>query len=160
MHNIADEDFTFDPGLGCLRHFGNKNLEPLSKSTGATILNAGPLHGCFPTISRALPFWPLGIYDLNEPKSGWNDNLSEAIFFRILLPFVCHLQYLQVLCRGLSIVGEEIVHVLFKTVIVELSSLFDFTRHLFLYTFNVIGRPVRIFERLPGVQKSNSLIYS
>lgn len=90
----------------------------------------------------------------------FRDKSNEPTFSWILLPFVCHLQNLQVLRRGFPIVGEEIIHVLLETIIVKLSSLFDFPRHLFLHTFNVPGRPVRGFERLPCIQKGNSLIYS
>lgn len=54
-----------------------------------------------------------------------------------LLPLVGHLQQLRHLRRRLVVRREDVIHVLFEAVIVELSPLLDFAGHLFVDFFDV-----------------------
>lgn len=69
-----------------------------------------------------------------------------------------HLQKLEILRRRLAIVREEIVHILLETLVVELSPLLDFARHLFLHRGDILGCAVRFFKRFPRVEEGDSLI--
>lgn len=54
-----------------------------------------------------------------------------------LLPFVRHLQQLRHLRCRLVVGREHVIHILFEAVVVELSPLFDFARHLLFDFFDV-----------------------
>ena len=54
-----------------------------------------------------------------------------------LLPFVRHFQQLRHLRRRLVVCREHVIHVLLEAVVVELSPLFDFARHLLIDFFDV-----------------------
>ena len=68
-----------------------------------------------------------------------------------LLPLVRHLQQLRHLRRRLVVRGENVIHVLFEAVVVELPPLLDFPGHLLVDCCDVCGRAVGAFEGLPGV---------
>ena len=54
-----------------------------------------------------------------------------------LLPLVRHLQQLRHLRRRLIVRREDVIHVLFKAVVIELPPLLDFAGHLLVDILNV-----------------------
>ena len=83
--------------------------------------------------------------------------LHYPILPLILLPLMRHLQQLRHLGCRLVVGGEHIIHVLLETVVVQFSPLLDLSWHLFFDFLYVFNRAVRGFERLPGVEKGDSL---
>ena len=69
-----------------------------------------------------------------------------------------HLQQLRHLGRRLVVRRKHIIHVLFETVVVQLSPLLDFAWHLLFDVFDVVGGAVGAFEGFPGVEEGDSLL--
>lgn len=69
-----------------------------------------------------------------------------------------HLQKPEILRRRLAIVWEEIIHILLKTLVVELSPLLDLARHLFLHRGDILRCAMRFFKRFPGIEEGDSLM--
>ena len=63
--------------------------------------------------------------------------LRPAILRLLLLPILRHLQQLRHVRRRFVICREDVIHVLLEAVVVELSPLLDFTRHLLVDVFDV-----------------------
>ena len=52
---------------------------------------------------------------------------------------------------------KDVVHVLLETVVVVLSPLLDASWHLLVDLLDIFSRAVGGFERLPGIEKRNTL---
>lgn len=56
------------------------------------------------------------------------------------------LEHVEDASIGLLVRGEHVLHVFLKGVVIQLSPLFDLSRHLRVDLLDVFGRAVRVFE--------------